>query len=66
MEQTEKAKQYDRERAIFLYATIQVAEMLKDGKTLDEISSSSKDKLNRMGYYIDNNGYLYDKDGNVI
>ena len=66
MEQTEKAKQYDRERAIFLYATIQVAEMLKDGKTLDEISSSSKDKLNRMGYYIDNNDYLYDKDGNVI
>ena len=66
MEQTEKAKQYDRERAIFLYATIQVAEMLKDGKTLDEISNSSKDKLNRMGYYIDNNGYLYDKDGNVI
>ena len=66
MEQTEKAKQYDRERAIFLYATIQVAEMLKDGKTLDEISSSSKDKLNRMGYYIDNNGYLYDNEGNVI
>ena len=66
MEQTEKAKQYDRERAIFLYATIQVAEMLKDGKTLDEISSSSKDKLNRMGYYIDNNVYLYDNEGNVI
>lgn len=66
MEQTEKAKQYDRERAIFLYATIQVADMLKDGKTLDEISSLSKDKLNRMGYYIDINGFLYDNDGNVI
>ena len=66
MEQMEKAKQYNRERAIFLYATIQVADMLKDGKTLDEISNSSKDKLNRMGYYIDNNGYLYDNEGNVI
>ena len=66
MEQTEKAKQYDRERAIFLYATIQVAEMLKDGKTLDEIRQSSVDKLNRMGYYVDINGFLYDKDGNVI
>ena len=66
MELSEKAKQYDRERAIFLYATIQFAEMLKDGKTIDEISGSSKDKLNRMGYYIDNNGYLYDNEGNVI
>lgn len=66
MEKTEKAKQYDRERAIFLYATIQVAEMLKDGKTLEEISNSSKDKLTRMGYYIDINGFLYDNEGNVI
>lgn len=66
MELSEKAKQYDRERAIFLYATIQFAEMLKDGKTIDEISGLSKDKLNRMGYYIDNNGYLYDNEGNVI
>lgn len=66
MELSEKAKQYDRERAIFLYATIQFAEMLKDGKTIDEISGLSKDKLNRMGYYIDINGFLYDNDGNVI
>ena len=66
MKQTEKAKQYDRERAIFLYAIIQLADMIKDGKTLDEIRQSSIDKLGRMGYYVDNNGYLYDKDGNVI
>ena len=66
MEQTDKSKQYDRERAIFLYATIQVAEMLKGGKTLEEIGNSSKDKLTRMGYYVDINGFLYDKDGNVI
>ena len=66
MEQTEKAKQYDRERAIFLYTTIQVADMIKDGKTLDEIRQSSVDKLGRMGYYVDNNGFLYDKEGNVI
>lgn len=66
MELSDKSKQYNRERAIFLYATIQIANMIKDGKTLDEISSSSKDKLNRMGYYVDNNGYLYDNEGNVI
>lgn len=66
MERTEKAKQYDRERAIFLYTIIQVADMIKDGKTLDEIRQSSVDKLGRMGYYVDNNGFLYDKDGNVI
>ena len=66
MEKTEKAKQYDRERAIFLYAIIQFADMIKDGKTLDEIRQSSVDKLGRMGYYVDNNGFLYDKDGNVI
>ena len=66
MELSEKAKQYDRERAIFLYATIQVAEILKGGKTLEEIGNSSKDKLTRMGYYIDMNGFLYDNEGNVI
>ena len=66
MELSEKAKQYDRERAIFLYAIIQFADMIKDGKTLDEIRQSSVDKLGRMGYYVDNNGFLYDKDGNVI
>ena len=66
MKLSKKAKQYDRERAIFLYATIQVADMIKDGKTLDEIRQSSVDKLGRMGYYVDNNGFLYDKDGNVI
>ena len=66
MELSEKAKQYDRERAIFLYAIIQFADMIKDGKTLDEIRQSSLDKLSSMGYYIDNNGYLYDNEGNVI
>ena len=66
MKQTEKSNQYNKERAIFLYSIIQITEMLKNGKTLDEISNSSKDKLSRMGYYIDNNGSLYDKDGNLI
>lgn len=66
MELSEKAKRYDRERAIFLYATIQVADMIKDGKTLDEIRQSSLDKLSRMGYYIDNNGFLRNKEGSVI
>jgi len=66
MEQNDKIKQYDDERAIMNYGIIQACKMIKEGKSVDEVYTIALDKIIRSGYIIDDEGYLLNEKKEII
>ena len=64
---TDKAKQYNRERAILNYGMMLASKIIKDGKDPFEVYSSAYEKITKMGYSIDEEfNYLLNENKEVV